>query len=225
MSHSQAVVLTRSKLFFQFQELLNNMDPSRYSRYFTYIKPVLRNKTVRTYSSLVFSVITITVFALYAIKPTLSTIVSLQKSITEQNALLEQVNQKRSALEQGKQNLGKIKQETRDKLDSMLPTYSSIPSLIDTLNKLASENQASISGIQFQPIILETPPQRLNKNASLKEVLFTMNAVGTNASLTNLVNALNKADRLIIIDSITYNKPLDSPIVLSITAKAYYLKN
>ena len=201
------------------------MEHSKYSRYFTYIKPVLRNKIVRTYSSLVFSIITITIFALYAIKPTLSTIVSLQKSIVEQQALLDSVKQKVSTLQEGKSNYNKINQQTLDKLEAILPTYSSLPKLVDTLNKLAIQNQASISGIQFQPILLENPPQKLSKNASIKEVLFTFNATGTYPSLTALVKTITKSDRLIIIDTISFNKTLDSPLVLSLTGKAYYIKD
>lgn len=200
------------------------MNP-QYSRYYHYIKPLIRNRTVRTYSSVIFSLITITIFGLFAIKPTLATIVSLQKSIAEQQHILDALNNKSLNLAQGRKNYDNLDPQAIAKLNNLLPNSTSLPSLIASLESLAQLHQASISGLQFQPTELVGQPTTLAKNASLKEIDFTLNVHGSFSQLTNFLQALEKTRRLITISSVNFGKSEGGPLVLSINAKAYYLKN
>ena len=115
------------------------MDP-KHSRYYTFIKPIFRNKAVRTYSSLVFSILTITFFGVFALKPTLSTIVSLQKSIVEQQQLLDKVTKKADDLSLGRQNYDAIDPQVKLKLISLLPNSTTLPGLIDVIYTLAEDS-------------------------------------------------------------------------------------
>lgn len=198
---------------------------TKHSRYYTYIKPVLKNKTVKTYSSLIFSLITTTIFLIYAIRPTLSTIISLQKSINEQSAVLTKLNQKVKDLTEGRKNYESIDPTLKVRLVDLLPYSPSLPSLMNSLTILATESQSTISGLQFQPVILEKPIKTLSKDAALKEVDFTFNAQGSYSQLINFLNSLKRADRLINISSISFNKPLDAPLIMTVNAKSLYLKN
>lgn len=200
------------------------MNPQK-SRYYTYIRPVLRSKTVRTYSSLIFSIITITIFLIYAIRPTLGTIVSLQKSIDEQKDILDKLNKKVSDLTEGRKNYESIDPELKTKLIDLVPYSPSLPSVINNINKLAAISQASLSGIQFQPTELQQPPKTLVKNVTLKEVDFTFNAQGTYTQLLNLLVNLKKGDRLVSIESVTFNKPVDGDLIMTVNGKAVYIKS
>lgn len=200
------------------------MNP-QYSRYYNYIKPFIRNRAVRVYSSVIFSLISITIFGLFAIKPTLATIVSLQKSIEQQQQILDTLNTNSLNLAQGKKNYDNLDPQFVSKLDNLLPNSTSLPNLIDSLESLAQSHQASISGLQFQPTELIGTPMTLAKEASLKEIDFTINVQGSFSQLTNFLSALEKARRLITVSSVNFGKSEDGPLVLSINAKAYFLKN
>ncbi len=208
------------------------MNPTS-TRYYTYIKPILRNPVVKTYSPVVFSLITVTLFIIFAIKPTISTIISLQKSINEKQQILKQLEEKENSLTVGKSNYQRLSPKVREQLRTQIPSAISIPCLITNLRTLAALNEASISGLQFQPTLLEgksdCPPQEedlrnLNKNISLGEIDITFNTLGSYSQLTKFLNSLNQSNRLISIQNVNFNKQQEAGLIMSINAKAYYIK-
>lgn len=198
---------------------------SKYSRYYIYIKPIVRNKTVRTYSSLVFSLITITIFVIYALKPTISTIIALQKSIKEQQDVLFKLQTKSQNLSLAKENYQNLDDKVLSDLLTLLPSSTTLPPLVEELNNLSKNSKATVSGIQVQPIDLDNPSENLSKKVSVKEILFTVNIQGTYEDLSDILKSLAKTNRLLNIQGISLNKPADGPILMSINAKAYYFKN
>ena len=200
------------------------MNPKR-SRYYTYIRPITRNKFVRTYSSLIFSLITISIFSYYAIRPTVTTILSLQKSIDEQNQVLSSIKEKVNNLVLGKQNYDNIPDSAQEKLEDMIPDNPALPHLINSLSYAADNAQATISGIQFQPVALTDNSSELSKNAKIAEIDFTFNLQGRFENLIGVLTTLKRLDRLVTISSINFAQPLDSSLIMSITGKAYYLKD
>lgn len=198
---------------------------ARYSRYFIYIKPVFRNPYVKTYSSLVFSLITITIFSLFAIRPTIKTILSLREDISSQKLILEQLKQKTSNLENANRNYEAIDLKTRENLKSLLPDQVIVGKLIDNLSTIATQNEASISGLQFQPLEIEN----IDKNGELikskvVEISFTLNTFSGYPNLINLLDALSNINRLISIDSVNLNKLDSGSLIMSINGRSYYLK-
>lgn len=185
----------------------------------------MRSKFAKTYSSLIFSLITVAIFSYYAVRPTVTTILSLQKSIAEQNDVLITLKEKVSALVQGKQNYENIPSSVKNKLDGLVPDNPELPALINSLTFAAQTAQASISGIQVQPVILENPKTQVSKSAQVQEVMFNFNTQGNFSSLMKLLAALKRSDRLIILDTINFNQPEDSSLIMTVSGKAYYLKN
>lgn len=200
------------------------MSPNK-SRYYTYIKPLMRSKFAKTYSSLIFSLITIAIFSFYAIRPTVTTILSLQKSIEEQNQVLNTLKEKVNNLVQGKQNYENIPEPVKEKLETLIPDNPALPQLINSLSFAANSVEASISGLQFQPVTLEETKNQVSKTAETKQVDFTFNIQGDFPKLMQVLTTIRKLDRLITISSINYAQPQDGALLMTITGKAYYLKN
>lgn len=199
------------------------MNP-QLSRYYTYIRPVFKNKQVQTYSSLVFTIVTISIFSIFAIKPTLETIVGLQKSITEQQQVLESLKEKSENISIGKKNYESIDPSTKIKLLKTLPDKPESIRIINMLYNLASQNEASISGLQFQPVTLLPNPLTLNKKPELAEVAFNFNLLGSYQQTQNTLNSLLKSDRLITLESLIINRNEGGSLILTVNAKAFYLK-
>lgn len=200
------------------------MNPNR-NRYFTYIRPIIRSKFVKTYSSLIFSLITIAIFSYYAIRPTVTTILSLQKSIDEQTSVLNTLKEKVNALVSGKQNYENIPLPVKNKLNTLIPDNPALPDLINSLSFASKTADATISGIQIQPVTLEASKTQLSKTAKVSEIDFNFNTQGSFANLMKLLSLIKRSDRLMTINSVHFNQPDDSSLVMSVTAKAYYLKN
>lgn len=200
------------------------MNPKS-SRYFTYIRPIMRSKFARTYSTLIFSLITIFIFSFYAIRPTVTTILSLQKSITEQQDILSKVKEKVSQLSQGKTNYEDIDPQVKVKLENLVPDNPALGQLINSLNYAASQAEASISGIQVQEVELTGKSLETVRNPALTPIEFTLNSQGTYTNLMRLLTTLKRSSRLVSITSINFVQPPDANLMMSIHGQAYYLKN
>lgn len=195
------------------------------SRYYTYIRPIIRNKFAKTYSSLIFSLITISIFSYYAIRPTVTTILSLQKSIMEQTSILKRLQEKVNNLAQGKQNYENISVEVRSKMNNLVPDNPALAQLINSLNYAARQAEASVTGIQVQEVVLDSKKSQLSRNAPLNQVDFTLNTQGTFPNLMKLLSALKRTDRLFTITSVNFAQPIDSSLIMSLNGKAYFVKN
>ena len=200
------------------------MNPKA-SRYYTYIRPILRNKFAKTYSSLIFSLITIFVFSFYAIRPTVTTILSLQKSITEQTSIQTKLQQKVSNLSQGKLNYENIDPQVKTKVNNLIPDNPELARLVNSLNYAADQAEASVAGIQIQAVELEDKKNQLTRDAPLGQVEFTLNTQGSFPTLMKLLTKLKRTDRLFTISSVNFAQPPDSGLIMSINGKAYFVKN
>ena len=196
-------------------------ESARYSRYFTYIRPIIRSKVVRSYGSTIFTLVIVVIFVLFAIKPTVETILVLQKKIETANELLEKIDQKSKNLTQGKKNYENLELGIKNKIQSLIPDTAQLKSVIQTLEVAASRHEASISALQVEPILLESKTEAL----SLAEMTFTFNVEGAYQNLVSLLQDLQRSARLISINSLSINKIAEgSGLILSISGKAYYLK-
>lgn len=195
-----------------------------YSRYFTYIQPTLRSPIVKTYGSTVFTLIAMSIFIFFAIKPTVETIVVLQKKLDNSREVLKKITQKSEDLIQARKNYQNIDQETKYKIASAIPGNTQIHTVIQTLEATALYNQASISALQIQPLTIESK-DKTAKELKLAEIEFTYKVEATYSNLLNVLDQLKSANRLITIDKLTFNKvETEKTVVLSITGRAFYLK-
>lgn len=197
-------------------------DQSRYFRYFTYIKPVTKLPIVKTYGSTIFTIFAITIFVFFAIKPTVETILVLQKKLETYDEALAKINKKANDLSLGKQNYQNLDQDIKDQIQSAIPDIVDLKSVIQTLEQTAKKNEASVSALQVQPFLLEV---KKDAYGTLSEVNFTFNVEGSYHNLISLLQDLKSSVRLISIDNLSLNKVSEEgELVMSISGKAYYLK-
>jgi Tfp pilus assembly protein PilO len=197
----------------------------QYSRYYTFIRPIIKNKRVQQYSTITFSIFAVIIFSLFAIKPTISTILALQKSIKQEQDIYNQLLTKEKNLALGKQNLDAIPVDTMAKTSTLLPDQTDITIVTDNLASIAQQNQASVSAIQYQPFDLVGVPATLNPHPNLQEISFTLNLQGDYLRIAKLLQDLNNSGRLVVIDSINMVESNESPLNTTINGRTFYLKN
>lgn len=199
------------------------MDP-HLSRYYTFVKPILTNQKVKNYANLAFSIFTTIIFSFFAIRPTISTIIGLQKSIDEEKQILVSLEQKLVSIEEGRLNLNNIPNSTTQKMRSLLPDSPTIPSFVSFLNTIAKNVDASISGLQIQPTTLTSAADPKLPQVE-KEIEFTFNVQTTYQKLEYILEAMFSSPRLIKITSLNITKLQDSNLATSISGRFYYLTN
>lgn len=193
-----------------------------YAKYLSLVKPVSKIPIIKTYGSTVFTLITITFFIFYAIKPTIETILVLQQKLANSTEVLEKVNLKARNLSQGKTNLENMNQNIKIRINNLVPNTVNIKSIIQIFEQSAKSHEASISALQIQPVVIE--PSTEEKVGTVSHVDFTFNTQGKYESLVSVLQDLRSSDRLISIDNISLSKTEDSGIVMSVSGKAYYIK-
>lgn len=194
-----------------------------YSRYFSYIKPFIKLPIVRNYGPTIFTLFVTAILIFFAIKPTVETILVLQKKLAQSEEVLQKVTEKANNLSLGKKNYDDLDQAIKEKIAAAIPDTISLKSAIQTLEQIASINDASISALQIQPLVVSTKDD--NQVGSLTEISFIFNTEGNYLNLIALLQDLNLSSRLISIDSLSLSKASEgNSLIMSLSGKAYYLK-
>lgn len=194
-----------------------------YSRYFTYIKPLIKLPIIKNYGSTIFSLLTMSLLIFFAIKPTVETILVLQKKLADADEVLQKVTRKADNLSQGKKNYDNLDQNVKEKISAGVTDTVSLKSLIQTLEQTAEIHEASVSALQIQPLVVDT--KVAGQMGTLSEIAFTFNTEGDYKNLIALLQDLKSNSRLISIENLSMSKVSDSQtLIMSLSGKAYYLK-
>ncbi|GEM_PF-1794974 len=194
-----------------------------YSRYFTYIKPITKLPIVKTYGSTIFTLAIMTIFIFFAIKPTVETILVLQKKLADSHQILEKVQQKANNLSLGKKNYENLDPDIKLKIQQAIPDNVELRSLIQTLEQTAKAHEASISALQIQPLVITTKTN--GSSDSLSEINFTLNIEGSYEDFISLLQDLKSSARLISVESLSLTKLREGAgLIMSLSGKTYYIK-
>lgn len=196
--------------------------PTPYSRYYTYVKPIIENQVVRSYSPYIFSLITIIILIVFAIRPTVSTILNLQKELQNQKTALESLKNKSNNLTEAKRSLEALPDTTKFHIATALPVQANVTTLIKALQALPLKT-ASSSAIQVQPVTIFSITDPKSK-LDVGQVSFVYNVETDYPQALNILSAINKLSRAISIDSLSLTKQQGGLIVVSINGKAYFVK-
>lgn len=195
----------------------------RRSRYYTYVAPVIKHPIIRSYGSYIFSLVAVSIFLIFAIRPTISTISVLQKNISNQKEILEGLNTKSRSLKQAQANLESIDSAKLAKLSGLLPSQPNISSLVNSL-KASMEPTASISALQIEPVTVIDDSTENKSNLSVNTVDFSFTITGSYTGLMSSLDKIMKANRLINLKIVNLSRQSQEPVSMSITGKAYFLQ-
>lgn len=195
----------------------------RAARYFTYIEPVIRAPIVKTYGYLILTIIALIIFIIFAIKPTIQTILVLQKDLETQKEILVKITKKSQDLSLARKNYQNINPDIKDKIRTSIPPNTEVAVLIRALEDAALQAQASISALQFQPLTLEKQSNLISEQ-KLSKIDFTFNVEGSYNTVKQVLDNLKSSPRLITINTLIFNKVEGSQLLMSITGEALYLK-
>ncbi|MEI8232141.1 MAG: type 4a pilus biogenesis protein PilO [bacterium] len=198
-----------------------NLDLRRYYRI----------PAVQTSLTLVLSLFVMTIFLVFALRPTIVSIVTLKKTIIESESKLEKLDAKVLNLQKAATQLESVK--------SFLPTLNTnIPNggamyspLSSTIEALSIQNQTQLDSESLGPTLLFSrllSPFVPNKNQSVVLLPFNIRIVGDYNNVNTFLTKLLSMERIITIDTISIEKEVDSKneatnVALNISGNAYYL--
>ncbi len=200
----------------------NEFSKKRYYRYYTYIKPIFKIKALQLYGSYTLTIIATAFFVYFAIKPTVETILVLQKELADSQLVLEQITKKSEDIALASKNYGLLDLQIKQKINTAIPFNPEVRSIVINLERAAQAAQASISAIQIEPATI-TPQSEMPSEAT--KVVFNFNTEGSYEALLKVLDGLKTSPRILSIDNLIMNRTTETgTIVMSVKGTAIYLK-
>lgn len=193
-------------------------------KYFNFLSRIGKNRYVKTYLSTTIVILITLLFIFLAIKPTIETILILQKKVNDSKEVVQKIEQKINDLNLAIENYGNLSEGIKNRINLALPSTVALKTITQSLEETAKVNGASISALQLQSFKVEPTHNGLTQNIS--EIEFTFNAEGSYSSIISILQSLKRSQRLITINALSLRN-LDtqsSNLVMSITGKVYFIK-
>lgn len=180
----------------------------RYKDFFLNISLLYkRREDVRMFLEIMLSLATVTVFSLFALRPTVLTISQLIKDNKTKEDIVAKLDEKTLALTNA-QNVYEQETDNISAIKYAVPDQANVDSLIRQMELLASQNSVKILNFISEGVILvgktQTPPVDSTLSSFPKNsgsVAFSITVTGDYASLFTFQKGLENLRRPIRIDS------------------------
>lgn len=191
-----------------------------YSRYYRKIGPFLKNPRVRAYTILILSLLTMSFFGMFAIKPTLKTIAHLKREIDDSQLVNEALEQKIISISQIKEEYKKFENDFPFVTEAM-PSEPKFSFFLKDLETLAQEVGATISGINLSSVDLT-----LKNNQSPIKISSSLILSGNYSSCRDFLARLLNSRRIYTVDTFRINSDskVEDTIKLDLKINTYYFQ-
>lgn len=200
--------------------LLHNFSKEKYLAYIRSLSSA-HEKEIKTYATLILTLVAVSFFGIFAITPTLSTIFQLRKNLNDSKFLDTQLQTKIT-------NLSKL-QESYQSVGQDLPViYAAIPQTPTTTKLTGQIRQLALdAGVNLFDI--STQSVYIAKSGSAKSVLqpfiINLTARGDEEDLQKFAGMLINFDRIVTINFLTITLPQEKKAAyhqLTVQLTAYY---
>jgi len=175
---------------------------------------------VITYLYVIFSLFAVTIFGVFAINPTFSTISELHKEKEDAQLTLEKLETKNQSL----QRLNGEYQQIEGRLDSVyaaIPASAKIPELTRKIEVLANRNNLAIESLNTGAIEI-FPANR--STSPLFSYTITVSVLGVEADINSFLQDVINFDRILSIERVTSGKAERDLFSATITGRAFFIK-
>lgn len=175
-----------------------------HQRYLVKIKFFYKKPLVQVSANLTLTLLVVCFFVFFAIRPTLVTIVSLQKTLKESKEVNQQLSRKIDSLQQAQ----KIYAQIVDDLflvEAALPETAEFQSLALRINYLAFKNNLVLNSASFAGFDLVEVKENLAKGQPKTNYGFTLGLSGSFEQIKSFLTELEQIDRLIKINKVGFS--------------------
>ncbi|HSX40567.1 MAG TPA: type 4a pilus biogenesis protein PilO [Candidatus Saccharimonadales bacterium] len=186
-----------------------------------YLRTLLpKEKRTREFTTLIFTLIALALFGIFAISPTISTILSLQKQRDDSEFVLAQLQQKIKNISSLQKNYALIQTDVPVIL-SAIPQTPGAPLLLAQIQSVAQSTSVKLTNLQVFAVEL-TPLSAAGKAPSFT---FSMTAQGPQQNLTQFLTALSDMQRILTFDVLAINSTTgqNEQSSLTIRGSAYFV--
>lgn len=210
----------------------------RYKRYYQSIGEVAIKPQTRAYTTAIFSFLAISLFGWYAIRPTLQTILFLQKEIDDNKLVNTQMEEKIGKLIEAHATYQSV-QPDLPYLVQALPPAPEVLTAIGQIRNIAVIRGASISAITSSGAPLLSKEQNapnktttLKSSRKVKSVPLSIVVIGSFDSLLGIIEDILSLRRIVTIETLNFTPNRESdqqvlvgsvPLKLVMKVNAHYI--
>lgn len=201
-------------------------DYTRYKSFFLNVLSAYNSKpNLRIYLELMLSLGTIIVFAIFAIKPTILTIIDINNEIKGKEATIAKINKKivdlktaSNLLQSQSQNLGLI--------DQAVPSEAELENLVKQIEATALTNSVELASLTSSELTLkgsQEKKRKVNDVSALpdnpEELPISFSVKGDYQNLFNFLQSIENLRRPLKFDTFIFNasKSADDQKVINLT--------
>ena len=190
----------------------------RYKRYYQSFGEAASKPVARAYTTAIFSFLAISLFGLYAIRPTVQTILFLRLEIDDNTLINLQMEEKIGKLIEAHAVYQSIEEDI-PYLTQALPPSPEALTAIGQIRNIAIIRGASISAItsssapflsKEQSAPNKSAPVKSIPNRKVKSVQLAMSVVGTYDMLQGIIEDILSMSRIITIDALNFTPNRES---------------
>jgi len=196
-----------------------NLSASKYREYLKLL-PDMRHENTRIITSLILTFIAMSFFGIFAINPTLSTIVTLKKQLSDSILVNEKLGTKINNLSSLQQQYTNLSPDLPYVFDA-IPQNPKAPSLMGEIAALAQKKKIQITSLTISQARLTDIVDSPNGSS----YAFALQTKGDYNDLMNFTKSLVQLSRIIKIETLSVTKePTTSIIILGINGRGYFKK-
>lgn len=205
---------------------------SVYRKYYSrHLGSLVKSKQATAYMMIVLSLFTISFFGIFAIRPTVKTIVELNRQIEDAQKVNETLQKKIDTLVRAQEEYQLIK-EFVPAIDEALPNKPNLATVVTKIENLANEKEATVSALSVGKIVYKqqiTDDLRASPQNTTDAVSIGINLTldGTYVEFASFLNSLFKMRRTVTSDNLTLAIGGSSAVIklsLGLDLNSYYLK-
>lgn len=179
-----------------------------------------KNERTKKFTTIILTLIVISLFGLFAINPTISTIVKLKKELSDSESVHEQLQKKINNLSILQQQYSHIENDLSAILAAM-PQKAEVPTLLSQIQSIAKESNIHLNNLENFEVELFKENKTPQKYYSYS---FYFEGEGVYDNIGKFIDALVGMERVIDIDllSITKTANKNESLRLNIQGVGYY---
>lgn len=180
--------------------------------------PNFKEERTQKFTTIILTVLALSFFGVFAISPTISTIVGLRKELDDSTLVENKLEEKINNLSDLQKKYVLLQSDLPSILGA-IPKTPDVPLLAAQIQALAKDKNASINNFQsFEVSIQNTASQR-----NFSSFSFALSVDGAYNDLYKFLSSLSNLQRVVSIDLISLTKKTGSDQVeMSLRGKAFF---
>lgn len=201
------------------RDFFANLSPKQYKEQLKLL-PKLKDEKTQLYVMIGFTLAALIIFGIFAINPTLSTIVELKRQLADLQFVSEKLiikTQNLSTLQQKYQSLS----GNLPLIMGALPKNPEIPKFAAEINRMISNSNLKVRSLRTGGV--EITPDKILKDRKESSFVFSLEAEGSYEDMLDFVSKVTKMDRLVSVELVSMVKDdKNNSLIFNLRGREYF---